>query len=330
MSVENLVTSFYTSAGIVKAVDNVSFDVREGEVLGVVGESGSGKSVTLLSILGIVPRPGRIVSGEILFKGHDLVTKPEEEMQKIRGKDIAMIFQNPAFSLDPIYTVGNQLTEILRWHMHLDKVEAKQRVIALFEAVRLSDPERRFNQYPHELSGGMKQRIVIARALLCNPSLLLADEPTTAVDVTTQAQLLNLMKDIKKEFNMTVVFVTHDMGVIAEMANRVVVLYCGKVCEIASKHTIFTRPRHPYTEALISSVPRFETQRSQDRTLRVIPGTLPNPIAPPTGCRFHPRCMYAQSLCKEKEPEIVELEEDHLVSCLRTREIDWGSTYGQQ
>ena len=328
LSVENLVTSFHTSAGIIKAVDEITFNVREGEVLGIVGESGSGKSVTLLSILGIVPKPGKIVSGRIMFKGDDLVKESEEEMQKLRGKEIAMVFQNPAFSLNPIYTIGKQLTEILRSHSKMNKEDAAKKVIELLQAVRLSDPERRYNQFPHELSGGMKQRVVIARALLCNPSLLLADEPTTAVDVTTQAQLLSLIVELKKELGMTVVFVTHDMGVIAQIANRVVVLYCGKVCEIAEKETLFTKARHPYTEALISSVPRFEAKRSRGHKLRVISGNLPNPIAPPPGCRFHPRCTYAKELCKE-EPKIIELEKDHLVACSRTREIDWKSLNGR-
>ncbi|MEM3697269.1 MAG: ABC transporter ATP-binding protein [Candidatus Bathyarchaeia archaeon] len=315
LKVENLVTYFYTSAGIVKAVDDITFDVKQGEVVGLVGESGSGKSVTCLSILRTVPRPGKIAGGKILFKGSNLLEKSEAEMQKIRGKEISMIFQNPAFSLNPIYTIGEQLVEILRWHTGLNKEEAVERVLKLLKAVRLSDPEKRFNQYPHELSGGMKQRVVIARALLCNPSLLLADEPTTNVDVTVQAQLLNLLNDLKKDFGMTILFVTHDMGIVAQLTNRVVVLYSGKVCEIAETETIFSNPGHPYTEALISSVPRFDYKTERRQKLKVIDGSIPDPISPPPGCRFHPRCAYAKEICKSKVPDLIELERGHIVSC---------------
>jgi oligopeptide/dipeptide ABC transporter ATP-binding protein len=322
LKVENLVTYFYTSSGVVKAVDGITFDIKRGEVVGLVGESGSGKSVTCLSILRTVPRPGKITDGKILFKGSSLLEKSEAEMQKIRGKEISMIFQNPAFSLNPIYSIGEQLVEILCWHTGLNKEEAAERALKLLKAVRLSDPEKRFNQYPHELSGGMKQRVVIARALLCNPSLLLADEPTTNVDVTVQAQLLNLLKDLKKNFSMTILFVTHDMGIVAQLTNRVVVLYSGKVCEIADTETIFSRARHPYTEALISSVPRFDYKASQRQKLKVIEGSIPDPISPPSGCRFHPRCAYADAICKSKVPEPRELEPGHIVSCFHAEEIN--------
>jgi len=325
LRVDGLVTHYYTSSGIVRAVDDVTFDVTEGEVLGVVGESGSGKSVTCLSILRVVPKPGKVVSGKILFKGDNLLEKTENEMQAIRGKEIAMIFQNPAFSLDPIYTIGNQLVEIIRQHTGITKTEATERVVELLRAVRISDAERRFNQFPHEMSGGMKQRVVIARGLLCNPSLLLADEPTTNVDATTQAQLLDLLKDIKKKFGTTIMFITHDMGVIAQLTNRVVVLYSGRICEIADTETIFSKPRHPYSQALISAVPHFDPSRNRPKKLRVIAGDLPSPISPPTGCRFHPRCAYAQSICREQIPEAKELEHRHFTSCLRANEIDWES-----
>jgi len=326
LQVDNLVTHFYTSSGVVRAVDGITFDVREGEVLGIVGESGSGKSVTCLSILRVVPRPGKTVNGKILFRGDNLLEKSEQEMQTIRGKEIAMIFQNPAFSLDPIYTIGNQLVEILRRHTGISKDEATEKVVKLLKAVRISDAERRFNQFPFEMSGGMKQRAVIARGLLCNPGLLMADEPTTNVDATTQAQLLDLMKDVKKEFGTTIMFITHDMGVVAQLTNRVVVLYAGQICEIADTKTIFANPRHPYTEALISAVPHFDPDLARPKKLKVIPGDLPNLISPPTGCRFHPRCPYAQSICRVQVPEPTELEPGHVSSCLRVKEIEWGSS----
>ena len=341
LEIENLKTYFYTWAGVVKAVDGVSLKVNEGETLGLVGESGSGKSVTALSILGIVPRPGKIINGRILYKGENLLEKKEDEMQKVRGKEIAYIFQDPATSLNPVFTIASQLTEVIKRHQIVKtpslrakdlyrlrelirrrqnaKKEVLQKAIELFKLVEIPDPEIKIHNYPHQLSGGMKQRMAVARALSCHPRLLLADEPTTNLDVTIQAQILDLMKHLKEKLGMSMILITHDMGVVAGVADRISVLYAGRVCESANTKTIFYHPMHPYTVALLTAVPNLALKREK---LKIIPGTIPNLIEPPSGCRFHPRCEFAEAACVETVPPLVEVEPEHFVACIRAKEID--------
>jgi oligopeptide/dipeptide ABC transporter ATP-binding protein len=327
LEIENLKTYFYTWAGIVKAVDGVSLKIKEGETLGLVGESGSGKTVTALSILKIVPTPGKIIDGRILYRGENLLEKKENEMQKIRGKEIAYIFQDPATSLNPIFSIADQLMEVIRRHQNVGKQEALEKAIELFRLVEIPDPEIKIWSYPHQLSGGMKQRMAVARALSCQPSLLLADEPTTNLDVTIQAQILELMKNLKKKLGMSMILITHDMGVVAGVADRITVLYAGRVCESASTRTIFYNPMHPYTVALLTAVPNLAMKRER---LTIIPGTIPNLIEPPSGCRFHPRCEYAGSECAEIVPPLVEIEPEHYVACIRAKEIDIKSPLGAE
>lgn len=327
LKIENLKTYFDTYAGLVKAVDGVSIKVREGETLGLVGESGSGKSVTALSILGIVPKPGKIIDGKIIYKGENLLNKTENELQKIRGKEIGYIFQNPATSLNPVFSIADQLTEVIRRHQDVNKDEALEKAIELCRLVEIPDPEIKIWNYPHQLSGGMKQRIAVARALSCQPSLLLADEPTTNLDVTIQAQILELMKNLKKKLGMSMILITHDMGIVAGVADRITVIYSGRVCETANTKTIFYKPRHPYTNALLTSVPSLALKKE---TLSVIPGTIPNLIEPPSGCRFHPRCKYAKSVCSKRIPELEEIEPEHYIACHRSMELDLQSPLGGQ
>ncbi len=315
---KGLKTYFFTYAGVVKAVDGVSLDVRNGETLGMVGESGSGKTVTALSIMRIVPPPGRIVRGQVLYKGMDLLLAPEETMQGIRGKEIGYIFQDPTSTLDPVYTVGDQLTEVITRHQNIGKEEALKRAIELLRIVEIPDPEVRMKQYPHQLSGGTKQRIAIARALSCNPSLLLADEPTTALDVTIQAQILEMLKGLKSKFDMSIILITHDMGIVAETCDRVVILYAGQVYETGTTEQVFVNPKHPYTEALLTSVPHLALRRGK---LSAIPGNIPNLIDPPSGCRFHPRCKYAQQVCIDKVPELEVMEDGHFAACHFAKEL---------
>ncbi|MDH5437376.1 MAG: ABC transporter ATP-binding protein [Candidatus Bathyarchaeota archaeon] len=317
LNIEGLKTYFFTEAGIVKAVDGISFNLKKGESLGLVGESGSGKTVTALSVLRIVPKPGRIIDGKVEFNGDDLFKKTEKEMRRIRGSEIAIIFQDPSSSLNPVYNVETQLRDVIIAHQNIPKKEARKKLIELLETVELPDAETRMREYPHQFSGGMKQRVAIARALALEPTLLFADEPTTNLDVTIQAQVLDLLNDLKKRFGMSLVMITHDMGIIAKMTTRVVVLYAGRVCEIAKTYDLFERPRHPYTEALLAAVPRLDRRK----TLRVIPGNIPNLIEPPTGCRFHPRCNYATQTCKEDIPVLEEIEPEHFVACHEWRNI---------
>jgi peptide/nickel transport system ATP-binding protein len=325
LRIENLKTYFDTWAGIVKAVDGVSLDVRKGETLGLVGESGSGKSVTALSILGIVPRPGKIIDGKIVYKGANLLEKTESDLQKVRGKEIGYIFQDPATSLNPVFSVASQLIEVIRRHQNVTKEEALEKAIELLRLVEIPDPEIKMWNFPHQLSGGMKQRIAVARALSCQPSLLLADEPTTNLDVTIQAQILQLMKSLKEKLGMSMILITHDMGVVAGVADRITVLYAGRVCETADTRTIFYKPKHPYTVALLTAVPSLALRKEK---LAVIPGTIPNLIEPPTGCRFHPRCKYAKDLCAKEMPPLEEVEPGHFVACVRASEIDIESPLG--
>lgn len=325
LDIENLKTYFYTWAGVVSAVDGVSLKVKEGETLGLVGESGSGKSVTALSILRIVPRPGRIVDGRISYKGENLLEKTETQMQKIRGKEIAYIFQDPATSLNPVFTIADQLMEIIRRHQNVDKKEALEKAIELFRVVEIPNPEIKIWNYPHQLSGGMKQRMAIARALSCQPSLLLADEPTTNLDVTIQAQILELMKNLKEKLGMSMILITHDMGVVAGVADRISVMYAGRICESASTKTIFYNPLHPYTRALLEAVPNITMKREK---LKIIPGAIPNLISPPSGCRFHPRCDFAEPACVSSVPPLVEMEPEHYVACIRAQEFSAKSPNG--
>jgi peptide/nickel transport system ATP-binding protein len=325
LKIENLKTYFDTWAGIVKAVDGVSLDVKEGETLGLVGESGSGKSVTALSILRIVPRPGKIIDGRIIYKGENLLEKTENDLQKIRGKEIAYIFQDPATSLNPVFNIADQLIEVIRRHQSVTKKEALEKAVELLRLVEIPDPEIKIWNYPHQLSGGMKQRIAVARALSCQPSLLLADEPTTNLDVTIQAQILQLMKSLKEKLGMSMILITHDMGVVAGVADRITVLYAGRICETADTKTIFYKPKHPYTVALLTSVPSLALRREK---LAVIPGAIPNLIEPPTGCRFHPRCEYAKAECAKEIPPLEEIEPGHYVACTRASEIDLESPLG--
>ncbi len=320
LDVQDLHVQFETEAGRLQAVAGVDFAVDRNEVLGLVGESGSGKTMSSLALLRLVPRPGRITAGRIRFDGQDLLALPEPAVAALRGNRIAMVFQNPAHSLNPLYTVGAQLTEILRHHRRLSRRAAADRVAELLQLVGLSNPLGRMRQYPHEMSGGMKQRVCIARALLCDPALVLADEPTTALDVTIQAQILDLLADVRQRLGTAMVLVTHDMGVVARMADRIVVMYAGRVCETAPSRTIFRAPLHPYTAALLDSVPRADRPSPAAGArvaLPVIGGRLPDPRHPPSGCRFHPRCPEAIADCARLLPIATEVAPGHSVSCIR-------------
>jgi oligopeptide/dipeptide ABC transporter ATP-binding protein len=319
LEVSNLKTYFFTEAGVVKALEDISFTAEKGRTVGLVGESGSGKSVTAQSVLRIVPKPGKIIGGNVLFEGEDLLAKKEDDMRKFRGKKISLIFQDPTTSLNPLFSIGNQLADIVIQHNKVKKEEAYEQVIKTLKIAKLPDPEQSLYQYPHQFSGGMKQRICIARALLLNPALLFADEPTTNLDVTIQAQIIKLLKDLQGEIGMTLVMITHDMGIIADMCKCVVVLYAGHVMESGDIETIFEKP-HPYTEALLKAVPRLD----QTRRLVSIPGNIPNLIEPPSGCVFHPRCQYAIDLCKEKVPPLEDMGDSHFIACIRWRELQGG------
>ena len=318
LRVDGLKTHFYTFAGVVKAVDGISLQVNKGETLGIVGESGSGKTVTAQSIMRIVPSPGKIVDGRIQFEGKNLLDLSESEMQRIRGNEVAYIPQDPTTTLDPVYTVGDQLAEVIMRHQRVSKSFARGKAVELLRSVEIPDAQVRINQYPHELSGGTKQRIAIARALSCEPTLILADEPTTALDVTIQAQILDLLKSLKEKLNVAMVLITHDMGIVADTCDRVTVLYAGQVCESGTAEQVFEKPKHPYTEALLSSVPSLALRKQK---LAVIPGNVPNLIQPPTGCRFHPRCAYSQQVCVDKDPELELIGDDRLVHCHRWRDL---------
>jgi len=314
LQVKDLKTYFYTDDGVVKAVDGVDFSIRKGETLGMVGESGCGKSVTALSVLRLIQEPpGKIVNGEIWFKGEELLRKTPEKMRKIRGNDISMIFQEPMTSLNPVYTIGEQISEAIVLHQKLDKGKALKKTVEMLKLVSMPSPETRVYEYPHELSGGQRQRAMIAMALSCNPDLLIADEPTTALDVTIQAQILELIKKLKDEIGMSVLMITHDLGVIAEVSDDVVVVYAGKAVEYADVKTIFKDPRHPYTMALLNSIPRLTDKPG--KKLEVIQGGIPDPLALPSGCKFHPRCKFATDLCKREEPELEKMEDNHIVRC---------------
>lgn len=314
LEVKNLRTYFFTEDGVVPAVDGVNFHINAGETLGVVGESGCGKSVTSISILRLVPNvSGKIMEGsEILFQGKDLLKLTEKEMRQIRGNDISMIFQEPMTSLNPVMKIGKQLSEVLILHQNKTKQEALEIAIEMLGLVGISRPEKIVHEYPHSLSGGMRQRVMIAMALACNPQLLIADEPTTALDVTIQAQILQLMRKLKADFNASVMLITHNLGVVAETCQRVIVMYAGKVVEEGSVFEIFEEPKHPYTQGLLKSVPKLHTKTE---VLDSIPGSVPNPLKMPKGCRFEPRCSKAMPICKEKQPELTILGEERTVRC---------------
>jgi peptide/nickel transport system ATP-binding protein len=317
LDVKNLKTYFFTDEGIVRAVDGVDLYIEKGETLGVVGESGCGKSVTALSVMKLIASPpGKIVEGEILYNGRNLVDMPANQMRKIRGKEISMIFQEPMTSLNPVFTCGEQIAEALRLHEGLGRRAAMDKTVDMLKLVHIPNAERRVKEYPHQLSGGMRQRIMIAMALSCNPKLLIADEPTTALDVTIQAQILELLNELKSKLHMAVMLITHDMGVIAETAQRVVVMYAAKVAEEASVTDLFKEPLHPYTQGLLRSIPRIDLAATERRRLETIPGTVPTlrgEIAP--GCRFAPRCPFVKSVCTEKDPVLKEVKPGHKVSC---------------
>lgn len=301
LKVKVLKTYFYDRKGKVPAVDGVDFTVRKGETLGIVGESGCGKSVTSMSILKLLPPEGKVVEGEILFKGRDLTKCSSSEMEKIRGKEIAMIFQEPMTSLNPVYTVGQQIGEMIKTHEQLSKKQLREKAIEMLKLVGIPSPEKRIDEYPHELSGGMRQRVMIAMALSCNPELLIADEPTTALDVTIQAQILELMRELKNKLGTSIMMITHDLGVIAEMADYVLVMYAGMVMEYCSVRDLFQKPLHPYTQGLINSLPRIDDAKDK---LYVIEGSVPSLYDMPEGCRFWPRCPHAKEICKTRIPEL--------------------------
>jgi len=318
VEIRNLKTHYFTEDGVVRAVDGVNLYIKRGETLGVVGESGCGKSVTSLSIMRLIPNPpGKIVDGEIIFEGEDLIKKSEAEMRKIRGNDISMIFQEPMTSLNPVYTIGDQISEAIQLHQGLSYKESTDKAIEMLRLVGIPLPERRVKEYPHQLSGGMRQRVMIAMALSCNPKLLIADEPTTALDVTIQAQILELMKKLKKELGMAIMLITHDLGVVAEMCERVVVMYAGKVVEEGEAVHIFKNPLHPYTEGLLRSVPRMDEDVDK---LHVIEGVVPNPLHLPEGCRFNPRCPYAIDKCREAQPNLEQVAPGRWVACFLATE----------
>jgi len=320
LSVRNLRTYFYTEDGVVRAVDGVDFDVYEGETLGIVGESGSGKSVTSLAILRLLDPKGKIEDGsEIIFNWKNLLELNEDEMRKIRGNDIAMIFQEPMVALNPVFTIGEQIMEAILLHQDVDKKKAREMAIDMLRKVGIPEPEKRVDEYPHELSGGMRQRAMIAMALSCRPKLLIADEPTTALDVTIQAQILELMKSLQKEYGMAIILITHDVGVIAENADRVVVMYGGKVMETSDVRTTFRKPKHPYTWGLLNSIPRLDIEQER---LYSIPGMVPDPLHFPAGCRFSNRCEFGEEKCSVEMPPLVEVESGHMVRCFFYHKVE--------
>jgi len=320
IDVNDLKTYFYTEDGVVKAVDGVDFEIYPGETLGIVGESGCGKSVTSLSIMRLIESPpGKIAGGSIMFDGKDLTKLSQNQMRKIRGNDISMIFQEPMTSLNPVYTVGDQIMEAILLHKDVNKKEAREQSIDMLRKVGISLPEQRVDEYPHQLSGGMRQRVMIAMALSCDPQLLIADEPTTALDVTIQAQILDLMNGLKDKFNMAIMMITHDLGVIAEISDRVAVMYAGKIVEYTDVKTLFANPKHPYTWGLMHSIPRLDKEVEK---LSAIPGIVPSPLNFPPGCKYNTRCPLADEKCRTEEAPLVEVEPGHKVRCWHQEKLE--------
>ncbi|MBU73824.1 MULTISPECIES: ABC transporter ATP-binding protein [Spongiibacter] len=314
IDIRHLTTVYETRAGVVKAVDDISFAVARGETLALVGESGSGKSNAVLSILGLIQSPGKISQGEILFDGDDLLSLSEEDFRRLRGNRISMVFQDPMTALNPLLSLGRQLRDIVMQHLGMNRAQAQQRAIELMTKVGIPDPESRLSDYPHQLSGGMRQRVMIAMALACEPDLLIADEPTTALDVTIQAQIVALIKEIQQEFNMGVIWITHDLGLVATMADRVMVMYAGRIIETADVQALYASPRHPYTRALLDSMPRVD--QAPDGPLRAIPGMTPDRTLDTGACRFADRCAFADEHCRTEEPTLVaDDSRQHAVSC---------------
>ena len=317
LEIRGLKTHFATDEGMVHAVDGVDLAIDRGETLGVVGESGCGKTVTALSVMKLIQvPPGRIVAGEILWQGRDLIPLDADAMREIRAKEIAMVFQEPMTSLNPVYTIGEQIAEVIRLHEGVGRRAAIERTIDMLRLVHLAQPERRLDDYPHQFSGGMRQRVMIAMALSCNPKLLIADEPTTALDVTIQAQILELLSELKTKFGMAVMLITHAMGVIAETAQRVVVMYAGRVVEEAPVKELFGNPRHPYTQGLIRSIPRLDAGAARKQRLEAIPGVVPSLLDPAPGCPFAPRCQYVRASCTEHTPPLREIRPGHKMACV--------------
>lgn len=313
VDIKNERLSFFTPAGEVKALNDVSIHLKEGEVLGIVGESGSGKSVTAYSLMGLTAHPGKLIGGTLQFNGHEIEEMGEKEMRKIRGKEISIIFQDPMTSLNPVYTIGNQITEVIRLHTDKDKKQAYARAKELLELVGINEPEKRLKQYPHELSGGMRQRVMIAIALACEPKLLIADEPTTALDVTIQAQILELMMELKDKLGMAIIMITHDLGVVASMCDRIAVMYAGRIVEYGTTDDIFYRPHHMYTKGLIRSIPRLDTKEHE----RLVPieGTPVDLLNPPAGCPFAPRCEACMRICLREMPPVTQFDDVHYTQC---------------
>ena len=318
LEVRDLSIHFFTEQCVIRAVENVNFEIYPGEILGLVGESGCGKSVTGLSLLRLIPiPPGRIVNGEIVFDGRSLLQLEEKEMEKVRGNDISMIFQEPMTSLNPVFTIGDQIVEAIVLHQGLDKTEARKRAISMLDRVKIPSPEKTIDSYPHQLSGGMRQRAMIAMALSCQPKLLIADEPTTALDVTIQAQVLQLLKEIQGDMGMSVMLITHDLGVVAEIADRVAVMYAGRIFEYGPIEAIFGKMRNPYTRGLMQSIPQLAEKKSR---LNAIQGQVPDPMNLPVGCKFHPRCYLMIEECKKEEPALFQVNGDHFSRCIRWKE----------
>ncbi|MFD1020399.1 ABC transporter ATP-binding protein [Thalassobacillus hwangdonensis] len=314
LEVKDVHTHFFTKNGTVKAVDGVSFSVKPGETLGIVGESGSGKSITAMSIMNLIPSPpGKIVSGDILYNGESLLAKSQKQMRKIRGKEISMIFQDPMTSLNPVFTVEKQMVETIRTHEKKTKEQARARAVELLDLVGIPSPKERLRNYPHEFSGGMRQRVMIAMALACNPKVLIADEPTTALDVTIQAQILDLLNKLQKELGMAIIMITHDLGVVAEVCDRVMVMYAGKPVEFSEVNELFSEPKHPYTWGLLSSIPQIKERKDR---LEAIPGLPPDLRNLPTGCSFAPRCAHVKEECLQVDPALTEEQQNHFVRCL--------------